>query len=142
MKLLNELKFVTKGIIILVLPVSGLLFFSISNVIDKQEEYNEMERLNELAELSQSISAFVHETQKERGNTAGFLGSGGTEFSTGLIKQKKSTDGKANELNVFITNMDKSQYGIAFEDHLADAFNEFDKISTIRKEVSSQQIKI
>lgn len=42
--------------------------------------FNEKERIKEtmvLVKLSEKLSLFIHETQKERGMSAGFLGSSG-----------------------------------------------------------------
>lgn len=72
----------SKLIIMLVLQLIGALYFSLSTVADRYKLSKEMTYLKTLSNLSVRISALVHETQKERGATAGYLGSNGTEFGT------------------------------------------------------------
>ena len=142
MKLVGNLKFGTKLGIMLLFPVLGLLFFSISTIVDKRQVAVEMQILNELVRLSENIGTFIHETQKERGYTAGFLGSGGTAFITELDKQRESTDGHANKLKAFILGLETSKYGKTFESLLADALNELEKLSSKREAFSLQTINV
>ena len=53
-----------------------------------------------LTELSVVYSELVHELQKERGMTAGFLGSGGTQFASKLKNQRQDTDKKRTKKTV------------------------------------------
>jgi len=48
----------------------------------------------------------VHELQKERGATAGYLGSKGKKFSDTLSSQKQNTNQKINLLKTFINSQD------------------------------------
>ncbi|MCF6353468.1 MAG: methyl-accepting chemotaxis protein [Cyclobacteriaceae bacterium] len=141
MKLVGSLKFGTKLIIMLLFPVLGLLFFSFSTVIEKRQASIEMETLNELVHLSEKVGGLIHETQRERGYTAGFLGSGGTDFIVELSNQRKLTDEHANELKTFISDIDISQYGKTFEKFLTDALNDLEKLGSQRKAISAQNIK-
>ena len=53
-----------------------------------------MEEIELIAELSTLISSLVHETQKERGLSAGLIGNKGSKFKNELTTQKKLTDKK------------------------------------------------
>ena len=48
--------------------------------------------------IAEKVSLLVHELQKERGRTAGFLGSGGKTFSQELKEQRERTDEKIAQL--------------------------------------------
>ena len=61
-----------------------------------------METLAQLTRLSITYSEFVHELQKERGATAGFLSSEAKEFITKLNKQRKVSDEKKASLTAFL----------------------------------------
>ncbi len=78
----------------LVLPLIGALYFSLSTVADRYQLAKEMTSLETLSNFSVRISTLVHETQKERGMTAGFLGSKGTKFVTELPAQRTLIDVK------------------------------------------------
>ena len=71
----------------LVLPIVGLLIFSGMTLLEKRGVVSEMDSLQELADLAPTISALVHELQKERGRSAVFIGSKGTKFVKELPEQ-------------------------------------------------------
>ncbi|VAX35216.1 hypothetical protein MNBD_UNCLBAC01-238 [hydrothermal vent metagenome] len=49
---LADLKMRSKLVVLLVVPVLGMLYFSSVGVMDKWREYQEMKQLEEVAELS------------------------------------------------------------------------------------------
>ena len=55
-------------------------------------EFRSSRRIEEIADIVRSASYLVHELQKERGMSAGFIGSGGKKFSSALKDQRSSTD--------------------------------------------------
>lgn len=70
--------------------------------IKTQEAYVLSDDLGELkdgVELGVKISYVVHEVQKERGNSSGYLSNAGTKFGPQLENQRKLTDQKLEELN-------------------------------------------
>jgi hypothetical protein len=48
-----------------------------------------LENVETLNTLSSKLSLYIHETQKERGASAGFLGSKGKKFTSILPNQRK-----------------------------------------------------
>jgi len=109
MKLLDNFKFKNKLVMIIIIPLLGFLFFSIWGIFDKMSTYKEMVVLEDLSNFSLKISTLVHETQKERGRTAGFLGSKGTKFVNELAKQRSDTDQKIIVINDFINDFKKNK---------------------------------
>lgn len=88
-----------------ILVAAGLLvialgIFVVGNVIHKNYSlYSKAKRTENLTQLVVAMSNVVHETQKERGTTAGFIGSNGGEvFRTKLANQRKNTDAKMSLL--------------------------------------------
>nr|WP_275847459.1 methyl-accepting chemotaxis protein [Sulfurimonas sp. SAG-AH-194-I05] len=86
------------------------------------------------------MSALVHETQKERGATAGFLGSKGTKFSTILAKQKESTNAKYDVLNKKMDATNLTKLPSLFVKELQSALQEYSKIQSVRDDVQSLSI--
>jgi len=60
--------------------ITAALTLGFKSLYDGKEQLNELNQLQSLVQLSTSISLFVHETQKERGASAGFLGSSGKKL--------------------------------------------------------------
>ncbi len=104
-----------------ILPLAVALYFMGSLVFTAYAEEKEMNRIATLAQLAEHISTLVHETQKERGLTAGFYGSGGKKFVSELGEQRKLTDTKRTALEQFVAEFDRTPYGKAFEDTLSAA---------------------
>ncbi len=141
MKILDKIKFRTKLMFMLLLPIGGLLYFSTNGIIDKYKESEDLGNLKELAILSSKISSLVHETQKERGNTAGYLGSNGTSFVSELEAQRDATNKRVKELKSFISGFDKSKYDTELNDYVGNALASLEKLDDKRELISSMDIE-
>jgi signal transduction histidine kinase len=91
-KFLNSLKVSHKLQILMVIPLLGLLFFSAHEITKQIRLTQQMENLGQLVTFTFSINDTVHELQKERGASAGLLGSSGYEFKEILKNQRYKTD--------------------------------------------------
>ncbi len=136
------LKLRNKFILLLTFPILGLLFFSLNDVVDKSRLASEMKSLQTLSALAVNINALVHETQKERGMTAGFLGSKGTKFRERLREQRNLTDGRITELREFLKGFDVDGFGADFRDGLESALKDLDYISGTRSAVDALSISL
>ncbi len=94
----------------LVLPVVGMLAFSGFTVFDKYQTSTEMGKVLELAQVAPEISAVVHEMQKERGMSAGFIASKGDKFAQQLPAQRKATDDKQAALAGVLKSFDAASF--------------------------------
>jgi methyl-accepting chemotaxis protein len=65
----------------------------------------------ELAELSTRISALVHELQKERGNSAVFIGSRGQQLAAELPQQRALTDSMREALEQRLATIELARHG-------------------------------
>jgi methyl-accepting chemotaxis protein len=136
----SNLSFRKKIFSLLTLPMVGFLWLSISSIIDGVAIKNEMSIIAPLTKLSVVYSNLVHELQKERGMTAGFLGSKGTQFGKKLQKQRQNTDQKRVKQESFWADNDFS-----FDDikQLNATINQsLEKLASIRQQVDSQSITL
>ncbi len=140
MNILSNISIRMKIMILLTVPVLGLAYFSVNSVIEKGQVVSEMESVQTLAQLAVKVSALVHETQKERGATAGFLGSKGTKFVTELPAQRLNTDGKRSELKSYLADFDASAYSSEFQSQLSDALGRLEDLDSKRSAVSAMSI--
>ncbi len=79
---------------LLALPMLGFIWLSVSSILQSANIKSEMSAIASLTQLSVIYSELVHEVQKERGMTAGYIGSKGTKFADKLKGQRKNTDAK------------------------------------------------
>ena len=138
--MLSALTLKAKLTIMLLLPLTGLIIFGVQGVLSKQELSTRMESMSELSGLAVRISALVHETQKERGMTAGFLGSKGQKFRSELPKQRENTDSRAADLNGFLEKFPAKSFGATLNSALNDATGRLGNIAKIRSAVDGQSI--
>jgi len=139
---LKNLKINTKLILILLFPVIGLLYFSLSGISEKAKLSGEMSSLQKLSALAVKISALVHETQKERGMTAGFLGSKGKQFATDLTAQRKETDNKIKNLETFLTAFEEENLGMMFKNTVNRALDNLKQLQGKRDAVRTLNIPL
>ncbi|MGF1717750.1 methyl-accepting chemotaxis protein [Photobacterium chitinilyticum] len=137
---LSDISFKRKIIILLTLPILGFLWLSISSISKSISTTNEMSSLNQLTRLSVVYSELVHELQKERGMTAGYLGSKGNKFGNELSVQRKAADSKRNQRTNY---WQSAQIDISEIRQLNDSINQhLSKIGSIRSQVDSQSIAL
>ncbi len=142
MNLLKNLSIRNKLFILALLPILGLLFYSVNNIIEKSNLSSELNDLTSITEFSVISSTLVHETQKERGATAGFLGSKGTKFSSELKNQRKDTDNKKNIFNKFLEDVDLSEFSVEFTQKVNSAKSQLGNLPQIRSQVDAQSISV
>ena len=126
----------------LVLPVVGLLVFSGIVVVDKRQTATEMERLEGLARLAPVISAVVHELQKERGTSAGFIGSKGTKFTEKLPEQRTLTDKKREAFDAALGGFDVEDYGAGLVGKMKAARDALARLEGNRRQISALALSV
>ncbi len=90
----DSLNMQRKLVLLLMFPVVGMLYFSVVGVVEEVRISRQMAELERLTELTVHVVEMGHETQIERGLSAGFIGSGGSRFEARLEEQKVKTDQK------------------------------------------------
>ena len=90
--------------------------------------------------LAAALTNLVHETQKERGATAGFIGSKGKKFITKLPKQRLLTDKKLDIAILTLNNIGTQYLNAEANMYLKNALSQLKKINNIRKSVDSFSI--
>lgn len=140
MKILNNMGFRRKFFIMMILPVIGLLYYAVGDIMRHQKELRETRELSELIYVIKGLSSIVHETQKERGMTSGFIGSSGSLYADELIEQRKKSDEEFQKLENIKTKLDLGRYGYGIKEKYEKVFTDVSKISDIRKQVDDKNI--
>ncbi len=140
MTFLANLKLRNKLALMLLFPLLAVLYFSATGAVEKWRQAREMGSLLALSELAVKISALVHESQRERGMTALFLGSKGTKFREELTAQRAQTDKQVASLRGYLGGFDRTRLGVEFGKSLDDALARMDKTAGTRDAVSGLSI--
>ena len=141
MDFLKNISIKNKLLFNVVLPTITMVvmaLFAISTSFEQKKRYAEYDTI---VRLDAAISSLVHETQKERGYTAGYFGSKAKKFAQQLPKQQKLTDEKIEALHQFLANnkMKKILTNDTYM-YLQKALQELQEIAKVRKRVVAQKI--
>ena len=142
MNLINNLKIKNKLFLMLLLPIACLLYFSLNGIWEKNRVAGDMKNLQELSSLAVKISTLVHETQKERGMTALFMGSKGGEAVSKLSEQKSETDKKIADLQGFLKGFNNEKFGVEFKSSLDNSLRNLDNIKSRRDSASTLKVSL
>ncbi len=136
MTIKTKLKLITAVIGIFSLIVISL---SITDAIKKNSMTNRTQKLNI---LSQKLSLFIHETQKERGASAGFLGSKGKKFAQILPKQRILTNHRSKQLQAYLSTLNLHLFSNELKNEILSFQSDISKISKIRSLVDNLGISV
>src|SRR5262249_27250841 len=124
----------------LVLPLSVLLYFSISTLVDRITLLRETQVLQGLSAFAEIASDFVHESQKERGITGVFMGSQGKQFVTELPMQREITNQRMQALEGFLQQFNAKRFGPVFTQKLGVALQQLAELGAHRDAVNALRI--
>ena len=103
-KFFDSLPIRWKIILTVIIPMILSVYFSVDYIISSNNEAKQLNVISELSKLAVKSSELVHELQKERGRTAGFLNSKGSKFSSEIVSQREETNIFLNNFNNAIQN--------------------------------------
>lgn len=112
----------------------AIIAININKAINDKIFITQAEELNV---LSQKLSLLIHETQKERGASAGFIGSKGQEFTDILPKQRVLTTEKNKELETYIATLDLSSFSDELRTEISALVSDMSKVNTVRSQVDA-----
>jgi len=116
-----------------------IVALTLNETITQKRVLNQAQQLNR---LSQKLSLLIHETQKERGASAGYLGSHGKKFGDILPKQRLLTDAKYTELKQYLQTLDMEEFSQELRHDIQSILNKMEQLPDIRKRIDSFQISV
>ena len=122
-----------KLVTLVALPLFGFLCLGLYLGNENYKSYKNLRQINDIVMFSTKISLLVHELQKERGYSAGFLGAKGKEFSQELENQKKITNNRKIEFITYLKKFKANKYNNNFNKTLNNAMENLLLIEIKRK---------
>ncbi len=119
-----------------------ILFFALLLSYEKFKTYSNIKDSKEAVLLAVKIGSLVHETQKERGASAGYLGAKGAKFKSILANQRLLTDKKLRELKEAASHMDINGYNARFAKYYNSAMSQLSSLQNIRSQVDSLSVTV
>ena len=142
MDFIKKMSLKTKVLIIVLMSILMVTYFTSKELIKHFEFESKKEQLKELIMLSQSLSRLIHETQKERGASAGYLGSHGEKFKEILPKQRKITDKRIKEYKNIVSKISFQKYPIEFKQKIDELNTFLNQLSDVRKKIDRLEISV
>lgn len=137
MGLLKSLSVKGKLLLLIAVPLVALLLLQGRWLLGSLNHMDELSDVQALVNISALNSALAHELQKERGMSAGFLGSKGKDFATALPQQQSVADERLRGWNNFLNQQDFSVYP-TLNQAIKDVQSNLKKLSTLRQGVQAQ----
>lgn len=132
MNFLSNLKISVKMLLVVIIPLVTMIILSYILIQERYKDFREAELLEKSIMLSIKLSSLIHELQKERGTSAGFIGAKGNNFAEALNNQRKSTDIQVSQLHDFLKDFDPQNYSKDFQTSLQKALKNIELIQQAR----------
>ncbi|KPZ72815.1 MULTISPECIES: methyl-accepting chemotaxis protein [unclassified Shewanella] len=139
MKWITDLKTLHKLLLLIVPPLLICLIYGGMFVHNKYETKSELNTVLSLTELAVINSALVHELQKERGMSAGYIGSQGQSFADALPQQRGMSDRQISRFNS-IPNVD--DFPVQISATLRQISNQLQQLQSMRRSVDSLTVTV
>ncbi|MCK5356390.1 MAG: nitrate- and nitrite sensing domain-containing protein, partial [Methyloprofundus sp.] len=139
---IGDISLTQKLILMLIVPLLTLIFYTVSEVRRAQGVVQENESISEVVQFSVVANALVHELQKERGLSAGYVGSGGEQFKAAVPEQQQLTDVKIASLKSFLQGFDTQNLPETFSKKLELMLLNLAKIESKRQNVLNLNLSV
>ena len=139
---INHLKLRNKIILLISVPLIALVAAAYLNTSKLKASQVESKRFSDLVTLSVHSSALLHELQKERGASAGFISSQGQRFSSQMIDQRRVSDSKLLAFENYLDSVNTGEYNEEFESTLNTLTKLLSDLDNKRRAVSALQISV
>lgn len=135
MNFFNNIKLRTKFLIFMIVPLLSVVLLSLVVITEHFHTLKQTNLLVKGVDLSSKISLVIHNLQKERGTSLGFIGASGKTFDQQLIVVRANSDESIKSIYAFLQYFDKQNYSIAFNNKLDSAINGIEQIPQMRARV-------
>jgi methyl-accepting chemotaxis protein len=136
---INNISIRHKLFVLILLPLIGFIGVAAHDFIQAYQQKIMLEKMLILTDSAAVSSLLVHELQKERGASAGYLSSKGKSFQQDIKIHRQTTDQKNTDLQTFINS-------VQLTPHLTTLFakvnQELGKLTNIRQQVDNLSISV
>ncbi|WP_120498007.1 nitrate- and nitrite sensing domain-containing protein, partial [Kiloniella sp. EL199] len=140
---LNNLPVKFKFGIALLIPVLGLLFFSIYTVLDKNATVQSMERIRHIAESSLDIGTYVHNLQIERGTSSSYISSKGSrDIKSRLDERRRLTNESQQAITEKLEILLAESTSDVFSNKINKAKSRLTELEKYRSEVTNLKLTV
>ncbi len=140
MGFLRTLTLRSKLLLMLALPLAALTWLSLADLADAHRRHGDLQAAQELATFARATGELVHELQKERGITAGFLSSQGRRFAPEMADIRLKADARRTAFAAARERLTRIDPESDAGRRLASALEELQKLQGWREAASGFQV--
>ncbi len=122
------------------LVLVGTLYYTGSGFLSAWRELRQARQIEAIESSAVAVSNLVHELQKERGLSAGFIGSKGARFGAELSSQRELTDRFRRTLQQHVAAMGGDALPAGLKKALDAGMANLDKLGEMRQKISALQM--
>jgi len=135
---LSDLPIAARIAAAVLLPLIGFSIFTVLFVTQQVSQSTQMSKVREVAVFNRQISALVHEIQRERGISAGYIASEGQgAFASQLRDQRRQTDQALSTYMTAYQALHRDQYSENLNLHLDLVEVELSHFGSVRQQVDA-----
>ena len=132
-----------KIVIAMLLPLTIVLALVGLNITSALGEKAESAKLVEITALADTLGDFLHESQKERGATAGYLASDRDPArKSKVLEQRRATDSKIEPLRETIASIDFDHFSESAQKKVGNAKAMLDRLDDMRGQIDSGRLGV
>lgn len=135
--MLNNICIKYKMALMIFIPAVVIFILLGLSTYKSYEKLTELTNIEKATAMATKISALVHNTQKERGASAGFISSKGAKFSNELRNIRRDTDKTRAEVEKYYKDFDFSNYPQEMQNRMSKAMSMLSQLSQKRSNVDS-----
>ena len=137
MSILQNIRIKTILTVLIALSLATIFIFGFFLAQSKYKYYENSNKVVKSLSVSVELGKLIHELQKERGASAGYIGSNGTKFENVLSKQRELSDKKID-----IVMSLKYNFSNEHEEKFAEIKSHLLNINKIRQKITDQKISV
>lgn len=142
-QLLNKYGIRNRILLVVCVLLITMIIFAVTTLNNYWTEKSALEKVNGLASFSPFVSNVVHELQKERGTSAGYISSkAASQFRQPLSLQKTSTDSIINDFETELETFPEEEYSTALVTKIQTALTQLNNLATERKQVQNLSVSV
>ncbi|OHE09199.1 MAG: chemotaxis protein [Sulfurimonas sp. RIFOXYD12_FULL_33_39] len=138
----NNMSIKIKMALMVVIPIVVIFIALGMQSYKNYKEVYVLEQIEDMVGYSAKSSALVHNLQKERGASAGFISSKGAKFSSELVNIRKDTDTTLLELKQYYESMKLDNYSQSLRAKMSKAAENLQKLQDMRNQVDSLSVAV
>ncbi len=139
--LLRNVRIRAKLLVLVLVPILGLGYLAFGRSLDRGAQLSSARSLSRNVHVGVAVGNLLHETQKERGMSSGYLSSKGQKFARELDEEHARLDARLTELRDLISSEGDRLPGTV-RARLGDAIKALGELAQVRAGVKSFHIEV